>query len=178
MLYKYEETHMPNVLLRVRKRKRERELLNSALSTTLIFAHRMKSAEKQYLDAFQDELSGFKGRVMQRAKVRIEEATRALEEEERKKRLGPGGLDPVEVMETLPQALQECFASKSVAKLQEVIASLPKEEASYHMKRCVDSGLWVPDAKAAGVLYVCVLESGRRKRVSADRDGGERKGER
>ena len=110
----------------------------------------MKSAEKQYLDAVQDELSGFKGRVMQRAKARIEEATRAYEEEERQKRLGPGGLDPVEVMETLPQELKECFESKSVAKLQEVLSNMPKEVATYHMKRCVDSGLWVPDAKAAG----------------------------
>lgn len=25
---------------------------------------------------------------------------------------------------------------------------LPEEEARYHMKRCVDSGLWVPDANA------------------------------
>lgn len=24
---------------------------------------------------------------------------------------------------------------------------MPEEEATYHMKRCVDSGLWVPDAK-------------------------------
>ena len=113
----------------------------------------MKSAEKQYLEAFQDELSGFKGRVMQRAKVRIEEATRAYEDEERKKRLGPGGLDPVEVMETLPQELKECFETKSVALLKEVIAKMPKEEATYHMKRCVDSGLWVPDAKSAGMRY-------------------------
>ena len=110
----------------------------------------MKSAEKQYLDAFEDELSGFKGRVRQRAKVRIEEATRAYEEEERQKRLGPGGLDPVEVLETLPQELKECFESKSIPKLQEVLYKMSKEDAAYHMKRCVDSGLWVSDAKAAG----------------------------
>lgn len=116
----------------------------------------MKSAEKQYLDAFQDELSGFKGRVMQRAQVRIEEATREYEEKEREKRLGPGGLDPVEVMETLPQELQECFETKSIAKLQEVLDKMPKEDATYHMKRCVDSGLWVPDAKAAGMCGINV----------------------
>ena len=114
----------------------------------------MKSAEKQYLDAFRDELSGFKGRVMERAKVRIEEATRSYEEEERKKRLGPGGLDPVEVMETLPQELKECFETKDVALLKEVIANMSREDATYHMKRCVDSGLWVPDAKAAGMSYM------------------------
>jgi cell division cycle protein 37 len=25
---------------------------------------------------------------------------------------------------------------------------MPEEEAKYHMKRCVDSGLWVPEAGA------------------------------
>lgn len=29
--------------------------------------------------------------------------------------------------------------------LQAAIAKLPEEEAKYHMKRCVDSGLWVPE---------------------------------
>lgn len=30
--------------------------------------------------------------------------------------------------------------------LQEVIAKMDKKDATYHMKRCVDSGLWVADA--------------------------------
>ena len=30
--------------------------------------------------------------------------------------------------------------------LQKVILEFPKEEAEYHMKRCVESGLWVPNA--------------------------------
>jgi cell division cycle protein 37 len=30
--------------------------------------------------------------------------------------------------------------------LKEVIAKMPEEDAKYHIKRCVDSGLWVPDA--------------------------------
>ena len=73
------------------------------------------------------------------------------EEEERQKRLGPGGLDPVEVMESLPDDLKECFESRNVAKLQEVLDKMSKEDATYHMKRCCDSGLWVSDAKAAGL---------------------------
>lgn len=32
--------------------------------------------------------------------------------------------------------------------LQETIAKMSKEDAVYYMKRCVDSGLWVPDASA------------------------------
>lgn len=30
--------------------------------------------------------------------------------------------------------------------LQDIIAKMDKAEAAYHMKRCVDSGLWVADA--------------------------------
>ena len=49
--------------------------------------------------------------------------------------------------------MQDCFEKKDIPMLQEVIVKMPKEEAEYHMKRCVDSGLWVPgggeDAAAA-----------------------------
>jgi len=48
------------------------------------------------------------------------------------------------------QELKECFSTRSIPKLQEVLSRMPKEESAYHMKRCIDSGLWVPDAKAAG----------------------------
>ena len=41
---------------------------------------RLKTAEKQYMDAFDDELSSFIDRVKTRAKVRLEEATRIAEE--------------------------------------------------------------------------------------------------
>lgn len=62
-----------------------------------------QTADQQYQDAFNDELASFKERVRGRAKVRIEKAMKEYEEEERQKRLGPGGLDPVEVYDTLPQ---------------------------------------------------------------------------
>lgn len=42
--------------------------------------NRLKSAEKQYVDAFQDELKGFIKRVRARAIAKIDEATRAAEE--------------------------------------------------------------------------------------------------
>lgn len=128
-----------------------RQLERDPRSCVAGFFTRIKSAEKQYVDAFQDELSGFISRVEGRAKVRIDEAVKEAEEEEKVKRLGPGGLDPVEVIETLPQELKECFETRNIALLQEVLDKLPKEESAYHMKRCVDSGLWVTDAKAAGL---------------------------
>jgi len=42
------------------------------------------------------------------------------------------------------QVLKDCFEKKDIAMLQDAVSALPKEEAAYHIKRCVDSGLWVP----------------------------------
>lgn len=41
---------------------------------------RIKLAEKQYMDAFNDELESFKDRIRKRAQAKIEEAMRQVEE--------------------------------------------------------------------------------------------------
>lgn len=64
--------------------------------------YRIVIAEKSYKDSFDDELEQFKARIKKRAAEKIEEAIKEQEEEDRKARLGPGGLDPVEVYEELP----------------------------------------------------------------------------
>ncbi|KAG8233139.1 hypothetical protein J437_LFUL010369 [Ladona fulva] len=104
-------------------------------------------ADPEYKKSFEDELAGFKERIRKRAREKIEEAMKEAEEEERKKRLGPGGLDPVEVFESLPLEMQKCFETENIQMLQEVIAKMPEKEACYHMKRCIDSGMWIPDGK-------------------------------
>ncbi|KAM9345940.1 hsp90 co-chaperone Cdc37 [Symphorus nematophorus] len=111
------------------------------------FFAKIKTADQQYQDAFTDELESFKERVRGRAKIRIEKAMKEYEEEERQKRLGPGGLDPVEVYETLPPEMQKCFDDKDIQMLQDVISKMDPTEAKIHMKRCIDSGLWVPNSK-------------------------------
>jgi len=100
----------------------------------------------EYKNSFDDELRAFKDRIRKRAVEKVADAVREAEEEERQARLGPGGLDPVEVFESLPESLQKCFEMQDIPLLQQTIAAMPEEEATYHMKRCVDSGLWVPDA--------------------------------
>lgn len=45
--------------------------------------------------------------------------------------------------------MKECFEKKDIQLLQEVVTQMPKEEAEHHIKRCIDSGLWVPNAKDA-----------------------------
>lgn len=53
----------------------------------------------------------FKLRIQKRAEAKIQEALKEQEEEERKARLGPGGLDPVEVYAELPDV---CSNIKSI----------------------------------------------------------------
>lgn len=113
------------------------------------FFSRIQTAEKEYLAAFEDELNSFRERIRKRAAEKVKALVEEYEEEERQKRLGPGGLDPVEVFESLPDEMKACFESRDIGSLQAVISAMDEEEAKYHMKRCVDSGLWVPDAKAA-----------------------------
>ncbi|XP_055310938.1 hsp90 co-chaperone Cdc37 [Sitodiplosis mosellana] len=110
------------------------------------FFDRIQIADIEYKKHFDLEVEQFKQRITKRAAEKIEEALAEQEEEERKERLGPGGLDPVEVFDSLPEALQKCFESRDIALLQETISKMPEDEAKHHLKRCVDSGLWVPDA--------------------------------
>lgn len=111
------------------------------------FFSKIQVAEKAYKDSFDDELAQFKARIQKRAVEKIQEAIREQEEEERKARLGPGGLDPVEVYEELPDELKKCFDAQDVPMLQATIAKMPEQEAVYFMNKCIASGLWVPGSQ-------------------------------
>lgn len=50
------------------------------------------------------------------------------------------------------QVLQDCFESKDIQQLQDSLTAMPEEEARYHLNRCINSGLWVPDAGRAAAL--------------------------
>ena len=123
------------------------------------FFGRMSDPEvaKEYEKMYEDYVDKLKKRAVDKKKeedaAAAEEATRrlqlkgddkALEELPREERLGPGGLDPVEVFESLPKEMQDAFESGSVEALREYVNGLPLEDAKHHMKRMVDSGLWVP----------------------------------
>ncbi|XP_069386070.1 hsp90 co-chaperone Cdc37-like isoform X2 [Paralichthys olivaceus] len=105
-----------------------------------------ETADQPYHDAFHHELEMLKERVRSCARIRMEDAMKELEEEEKQKRLGPGGLDPVEVYESLPEEIQRSFDEKNIQMLQEAMNQLHPDEGKYHLKRCIDSGLWVPDS--------------------------------
>lgn len=57
-------------------------------------------------------------------------------------RRGPGGLDPVEVFESLPVNLQAAFKEGSMEKLHEAAEEIDEGEFDVHLQRCIDSGLW------------------------------------
>lgn len=66
---------------------------------------RIQLADEQYKAEFQQELEAFKARIAQRAQDKLDAAVKEIEEAEKQKRLGPGGLDPVEVYESLPEVI-------------------------------------------------------------------------
>jgi cell division cycle protein 37 len=71
---------------------------------------RIRSAEEVYMKMYTDEVDAFKQRLRKRAKDKREETLNELELEEKTKRIeaSPGGLDPLEVFETLPEASFSC----------------------------------------------------------------------
>lgn len=73
------------------------------------FFTRIQIAEKEYKDQFENEIKAFKERIRARAAVKIQEAIAEQEAEEKAARLGPGGLDPMEVFDTLPE-VRDFFA--------------------------------------------------------------------
>merc|ERR1712241_688919 len=117
------------------------------------FFTKIQIADNEYKKAFEDELTAFIERIEIRAEQKIEEQmaearleAQREEELDRQNRIGPGGLDPVEVFDSLPDALKECFESQDIQRLQDTIKNMNQDDARYHMKRCVDSGLWKPQA--------------------------------
>ena len=115
--------------------------------------------QKELYDGFMEGVNGFIKRIQVRAVEKRKEIDeeRAREARERgaagndavdvstiprEERLGPGGLDPLEVFESLPVSMQEAFESREKEKLQQALMEMSPEEAEYHMKRCIDAGLW------------------------------------
>lgn len=133
------------------------------------FFDRFDGGEAQH--AFQEGVDHFLGHIARRAeekkKEEAEEAaavkeqdmapqeTDVVEEEQQavplveamytmplEERKGPGGLDPVEVFESLPVELQDCFKSGDIDELKKVAASMDPQVFEAHFQKCIDAGLW------------------------------------
>jgi len=109
--------------------------------------------EKVHLEGFNKGWEGFVQNLIKRAVVKRKEIDeerarenledgQTLQDVPKEERLGPGGLDPVEVFESLPLVMQEAFESRDTEELKKALLTMSPEEAELHMKRCTDSGLW------------------------------------
>ena len=113
---------------------------------------RKMASSDESREAFSDHLVKYIAHVKTRAEVKKKEAEEEEEGEEESEyvalkkgeQVGPGGLDPAEVFETLPKVLQEAFGERSIDALKQCLSQMSTEDAQYHMKRCTDSGLWNP----------------------------------
>mmetsp|Transcript_20812 Transcript_20812/g.26861 ORF Transcript_20812/g.26861 Transcript_20812/m.26861 type:complete len:435 (-) Transcript_20812:640-1944(-) len=110
--------------------------------------------ERVHFEAFMEGVNAFVSKVKQRAVVKKKEIDeqRAKERAEagevdlnsmpREQRLGPGGLDPVEVFESLPIDMQEAFESRDTELLKKALLNMPPADAEMYMDKCIKSGLW------------------------------------
>merc|ERR1712043_113882 len=73
------------------------------------FFTKIQVADEEYKSAFYSELEAFKERIKKRAAEKIAEAM----EEERLANLGPGGLDPADVFESLPRSMQSASSPRT-----------------------------------------------------------------
>ena len=126
------------------------------VATVAPFFRRLSSDERvssEYDKAFEALLEA----LIVRAKEKVAEAAAAAAEEDleelpREQRLGPGGLDPIEVFEGLPEALQTAYEARDTDSLRAFIDAQPLAEAKRLMRLMVDSGLWVPEPGEEGTL--------------------------
>jgi len=129
------KTHPGNVIVPFFTRLQQREFLEGFLEGVEAFVQKIISrAVTKKIEMDRERKSGVTSEGVDLAEIPKEE------------RLGPGGLDPLEVIETLPVEMQEAFESRDVEKLKQALMKLDPKDAEYHMKRCVDSGLWQTQA--------------------------------
>jgi len=97
----------------------------------------------KYKQAFGNKLHAFRQFIQQCAEQENEDIIKQYEKENDKKRLGPHGLDPIEVVKSLAKMLLECFETHHIEQLHEVLSKMPREEAAHHLDRCIKSGLLI-----------------------------------
>merc|ERR1712154_663378 len=116
--------------------------------------------DPKLIESYKAELNKQVKELMERIEVRRIERLQELQdipdeyEEDEKAPLGPGGLDPTEVLNSLPKDMQNAFIEQDVGALKEVLMKMDEATAEYHMKRCIDSGLWTQPSEEDGVEEV------------------------
>jgi len=124
------------------KKKHPRDAVHS-------FFEKLHSREvaRDHEEHFHKYFANVRERAMIVLKEKQEQAAAEEEEEQplsKEERLGPGGLDPVEVFPQLPKELQDAYQEGSIERLKDYLEAQPKDEAMRILNLMIDSGLWVP----------------------------------
>ncbi|VEU45165.1 unnamed protein product [Pseudo-nitzschia multistriata] len=131
------QTHPGNAILPFFNRLEQREFLEGFLSGVKVFVEKIEKRaiiKRKEIDAARAE--------EEQHGTRVKKEGVDLSEIPKEERLGPGGLDPLEVIESLPQSMQDAFESRDTDQLRQALMEMDPKDAEYHMQRCVDSGLW------------------------------------
>ncbi|XP_028827075.1 hsp90 co-chaperone Cdc37-like 1 [Denticeps clupeoides] len=108
------------------------------------FFQKAKAGQEGYLDVFYAELDSFKQRVKEYTKKTTVEASKDPELQ-----VSAGcRLDPKEVLESLPPELKTGFLLQDMQILQNVLSTMNPQVAEYHVKRCLEAGLWTNAERA------------------------------
>jgi cell division cycle protein 37 len=100
-------------------------------------------SEPEHLTGFKSSVDDFVERIIKRSVEKRKEMDAEGEYEEGEGQVGPGGLNPYEVLKSLPKSLRDAFESQDIENLHKVLGDMEVGEAKRLMKLCVDSGLWV-----------------------------------
>ncbi|XP_029921324.1 hsp90 co-chaperone Cdc37-like 1 [Myripristis murdjan] len=101
------------------------------------FFHKAKAGQEGYLDVFHTELEAFKHRVKEYTVKSKEDTPNDSETVNTRCRL-----DPKEVLESLPPELKAGFQLQDMQILHNVLRTMNPQVAEYHVKRCLEAGLW------------------------------------
>ena len=133
-------THPGNVIVPFFQRLEQREFLQGFLAGVEEFVQKIISravVKKKEIDLQRKQEQGASS-----SSSAVNSQGVDLADIPREQRLGPGGLDPLEVIESLPESMQKAFETREIDDLKKALMEMDPKDAEYHMKRCVDSGLW------------------------------------
>ncbi|KAK7120214.1 hypothetical protein R3I94_020277 [Phoxinus phoxinus] len=110
------------------------------------FFQKAKAGQEGYLDVFHTELKAFK----QRVKECTMKSNGGTPNDAVHQNTPPGcRLDPKEVLESLPPELKTCIQMQDMQILQNVLSNMNPQVAEYHVKRCLEAGVWTNIPRAS-----------------------------
>ena len=89
--------------------------------------------EKEHFEGFTSAVSDFIERIIKRAVEKKKEMDAEREEEDMEPVIGPGGLNPLEVLKQLPEDLRAAFESRDVGMWSNISISLILMVINYYI---------------------------------------------